>query len=93
MSTDSRQEYGVEWTSGELVMPTCPSCKKVIDSLDYHALEDSGTYSLYIDEGRVVVKYEDGLEGLSMRLFLCPECKNLLFTNYDDAVKFLLKTR
>jgi len=74
-------------------MPTCPNCGKVIDFLDYHILKDVGAYSLYIDDGRVVIEYEDYSEDLTMRLFLCPECKNLLFTNYDDAVEFLSENR
>jgi len=77
-------------------MPTCPACSRHIDSLDCYILNTVETYILYIDElGRAVKQYDDSLslEGITIRFYRCPECKNLLFTNYDDAVEFLSENR
>ena len=75
-------------------MPTCPACGRHIDSLDCYILDTAETYILYIDElGRAVKQYDDGLEGITIRFYRCPECRNLLFTNYDDAVEFLSENR
>jgi len=73
-----------------LVMPTCPACGTHIDSLDCYILDTSETYVLYVDGyGRVVKQYDDSLEGISIRFYRCPECRNPLFTEYEDAVNFL----
>ena len=77
-------------------MPTCLACSRHIDSLEGYILNTVDTYILYIDElGREVKQYDDSLslKGITITLYRCPECRNLLFTNYDDAVEFLSENR
>jgi len=69
-------------------MAVCPKCKAVINDLDMRRTgrEDArmfieGDYALYDNE-----EFESDGE---MSWYNCPECNEELFTDWDDAEKFL----
>jgi len=72
-------------------MPKCPKCGKEIDYLrDFSPVWEE--YKLTINENGVVhCEFVDG--GIPMDdkddEYECPECHEVLFTDVEDAIKFL----
>ena len=64
-------------------MPFCPKCGKEIDYLHYweNALNTAKFDGEHYHDWDTVETYEYGYE--------CPECGFPLFSNEDDAIKFL----
>ena len=74
----------------------CPKCEKDIDSLRH---EQSGltTYDCWAEERsdcdnkytELDYQHDEFIPDGEYNVWKCPECKETLFTNADDALKFL----
>ena len=66
----------------------CPKCKEEIETLQ-NVVSGSYRYDLYIDDGSENYEGKDFVEDNNVNEFWCPECKEVLFTDEDKAIKFL----
>lgn len=70
-------------------MPKCPKCGEELDYLlDYSKCEEVYEFSLKPD-GEIQSEQVDRISEDTPDDFECPECKEVLFTKEEDAVKFL----
>jgi len=69
-------------------MAKCPECGAEIDTLRLIQHEVAKAYLYLSESGGVDTGGWDTIE-VKETYFYCPECDELLFTNYDDAENFL----
>ena len=71
----------------------CPKCNKEINSLK-NIQSGSLDYDLSVNEDETL-HYESGdfLTDDNVNDFCCPECLEVLFSNEEEAVKFLKKSK
>jgi hypothetical protein len=69
-------------------LPKCPRCGKEIDYL-INVCEETAKYVFSFDGGKGCDYYFDDSWPGDWSVFQCPECDEELFTNEEDAKKFL----
>lgn len=69
-------------------MPKCPSCHKKIDFLDNF---QSGVKVWRFDGDNYSSTHDDFIPDDERNDYECPECFEVLFTDEEDARKFLAK--
>jgi Zn finger protein HypA/HybF involved in hydrogenase expression len=73
-------------------MAICPKCKKEIDYLNY---VESGEmqYKFRVINNNPFFEQDEFYSDNASIYFECPECGETLFTNIEDAIKFLTEKK
>jgi len=68
----------------------CPKCQKPIDYLINYCNNITEEYIFTLRDGEPYYEQTDRFSGLdSETIYVCPECLEELFTDEEDAIKFL----
>ncbi len=70
-------------------MPKCPKCGKEIDCLrNFQSGENA--YDFYVEDGDTHYELDEFQPDNNINDYECPECSETLFTDEEEARKFLL---
>ena len=72
-------------------MPKCPKCNEEIEHLVSFLKGEQKDYFKADENAEPEYEWKDFITDYENIDFECPECKDVLFTNEEEALKFLIK--
>ena len=72
-------------------MPKCPKCKKEIEQLRNYC-QGENVYSLWLEGNDIQYDLKDFI-GRNENEYCCPECHEVIFTDEEEAIKFLKENK